>query len=30
MQFSKETEQYDTSVIPSVTLLKDLKITGVE
>jgi len=30
LTFSKETEQYDTSVIPSVTLLKDLKITGVE
>ncbi len=30
MQFSKETEQYDTFVIPRVTLLKDLKITGAE
>ena len=30
MQFSKETEQYDTFVIPRVTLLKDLKITGAQ
>lgn len=30
MRFSKETEQYDTCVIPRVTLLKNLKITGAE
>ena len=30
MQFSRETEQYDTWVIPRVTLLKNLKITGAE
>ena len=30
MQFCRETEQYDTWVIPRVTLLKNLKITGVE
>ena len=30
MQFSRETEQYDTCVIPRVTLLKDLKITGAQ
>ena len=29
MEFSSETEQYDTFVIPRVTLLKGLKITGV-
>jgi PmbA protein len=30
MRFSRETEQYDTWVIPRVTLLKNLKITGAE
>ncbi len=30
MEFSAETEQYDTFVIPRVTLLKNLKITGIE
>ncbi len=30
LTFSKETEQYDTCVIPRVTLLKNLKITGAE
>ena len=30
MQFSSETEQYDTFVVPRVTLLKNLKITGAE
>ena len=30
MEFSSETEQYDTCVIPRVTRLKGLKITGVE
>ncbi len=30
MEFSSETEQYDTFVIPRVTLLKNLKISGVE
>ena len=30
MQFSRETVQYDTCVIPRVTLLKNLKITGAE
>ena len=30
MRFSAETEQYDTYVIPRVTLLKKLKITGAE
>ncbi len=30
MQFCRETEQYDTWVIPRVTLLKNLKITGAE
>ena len=29
MTFSSETEQYDTYVIPRVTRLKDLKITGI-
>ncbi|MBR6414452.1 MAG: TldD/PmbA family protein [Oscillospiraceae bacterium] len=29
MEFSSETEQYDTCVIPRVTRLKDLKITGI-
>ena len=29
MEFSSETEQYDTAVIPKVTLLKGLKITGI-
>ena len=30
MEFSSETEQYDTCVIPRVTRLKGLKITGAE
>ena len=30
MLFSRETEQYDTWVVPRVTLLKNLKITGAE
>ena len=30
MTFSSETEQYDNFVIPRVTRLKNLKITGVE
>ena len=30
MEFSRETEQYDTCVIPRVTLLKNLNITGPE
>ena len=30
MRFSSETEQYDNWVIPRVTLLKNLKITGAE
>ncbi len=30
MQFSRETEQYDTCVVPRVTMLKNLKITGAE
>ena len=30
MRFSGETEQYDTWVIPRVTLLRNLKITGAE
>ena len=29
MRFSKETVQYDTCVIPKVTILKGLKITGI-
>ena len=29
MEFSSETEQYDTCVIPRVTRMKDLKITGI-
>ncbi len=29
MEFSKETEQYDSIVIPRVTKLKNLKITGI-
>ena len=30
MAFSAETEQYDTFVIPRVTLLKNLNVTGIE
>ena len=30
MEFSSETEQYDTAVIPRVTKLKNLKITGLK
>ena len=30
MRFSRETEQYDNWVVPRVTLLKNLKITGAE
>ncbi len=29
MQFSEETVQYDSRIVPAVTLLKDLRITGV-
>ena len=30
MRFSKETVQYDSAVIPAVTRLEDLRITGVK